>query len=179
MLDNAERSGIEESYISTASSSNLRTEADKTGDADILIASGWSPARVGGALMRLHSEYGRVPRNATKTDHRLMMMQLKTLPYALDALANRAAGWNFERPSRVAMAVVSHWLDHSCRICDGQRFLRIKDTPVLSTKHCKSCHGVGKIALPYGEAGRRVEEYMLGCLQAWKSSTAWRLFRRR
>lgn len=52
-----EKRGIEEAYTSAMSTSNLRVEADRRGDADIIIASGWSQGRIGGALMRLHTEY--------------------------------------------------------------------------------------------------------------------------
>ena len=181
MLDTTDRASIEEQYIGSCSSSNLRLENDseRRSNADILIASGMSKSHVGGALMRLHSEYSRVARDATETDYRLMMMQLKTLHVALVAVADWAEDVNIDRPRKVALAVIAHWLDHVCGTCDGQRFQRIKDSPVLSTKPCKACQGVGEIALPYGEAGRRVDKYMLSCLQSWKSATARRLFNRR
>lgn len=54
---NDEKRGIEEQYTSAMSTSDLRVEADRRGDADIIIASGWSQGRVGGALLRLHTEY--------------------------------------------------------------------------------------------------------------------------
>ena len=179
MLDNAERAGIEEQYVSAGSSSSLRVEADKPGDADILIASGLSRATVGGAIMRLLTEYGGLPRNATETDHRLMMMALKTMSVVLDQITLRASQMNIERPGKVALAVIAHYLDKVCRSCDGQKYQRVKDTPSLSVKPCKSCLGVGEIALPYGEAGRRVEEYMLECVQTWRSRTARLLHGRR
>lgn len=52
--------GIEESYTGAVSSSNLRMderEGSPTGAAGLLIAAGWSPSRLGAALMRLHSEW--------------------------------------------------------------------------------------------------------------------------
>lgn len=52
-----EKPGIEETYISAMTSSNLRVEAGVRGDADVIIASGWSHGRIGGALLRLHTEY--------------------------------------------------------------------------------------------------------------------------
>jgi hypothetical protein len=54
---NDEKRGVEEQYTSAMSTSDLRVEADRRCDADIIIASGWSQGRVGGALMRLHTEY--------------------------------------------------------------------------------------------------------------------------
>lgn len=61
---NEEKRGVEEQYTSAMSTSDLRVEAERRCDADIIIASGWSQGRVGGALMRLHTEYdgGEKPR---------------------------------------------------------------------------------------------------------------------
>lgn len=60
MTTNDEKRGIEEMYVSATTSSNLRVEADRPSDADVIIAAGWSQARIGGALLRLHSEWDRV-----------------------------------------------------------------------------------------------------------------------
>ncbi|MDN8617851.1 hypothetical protein [Variovorax ginsengisoli] len=57
MLQNDEKRGTEETYASAMTSSNLRVEADRPGDADVIIAAGWSQSRVGGALLRLHTEF--------------------------------------------------------------------------------------------------------------------------
>jgi hypothetical protein len=57
MLMNDERPGIEERYTSAMTSDNLRVEADRYGDADVLIAAGWNQVRIGGALLRLHTEF--------------------------------------------------------------------------------------------------------------------------
>jgi hypothetical protein len=54
---NDEKRGVEEQYTSAMSTSDLRVEADRKCDADIIIASGWSQGRIGAALMRLHTEY--------------------------------------------------------------------------------------------------------------------------
>jgi hypothetical protein len=48
---------VEESYTSAATSSNLRCEADRRTDVDVLIAAGCTPGILGAALMRLHSEW--------------------------------------------------------------------------------------------------------------------------
>lgn len=47
----------EEAYVSATQSSNLRCEPDKRTDVDVLLASGMTPGILGGALMRLHSEW--------------------------------------------------------------------------------------------------------------------------
>ena len=178
MLTNDERPGIEEQYSQAASSSNLRCEADRRGASDILIASGMSGSVLGGALMRLHTEYNRggVPRgNATQTDHILMMGQLKTLRAVLDAVTSQAVRWDIERPEKAALAVVAHWLDSTCHHCEGRGKERIKDTPALSGKNCKHCHGTGHTMLPYGSAGRQLEGYMQDCLNRWRQLTSKRL----
>ncbi|MGJ7611136.1 MULTISPECIES: hypothetical protein [unclassified Variovorax] len=58
MLTNDEKRGVEEIYTSATTSSNLRVEGpDRPGDADVIIAAGWNQSRIGGALLRLHTEF--------------------------------------------------------------------------------------------------------------------------
>jgi len=178
MLTNEDRPGIEEQYSQACTSSNLRVEADKRSPADVLIASGMSHSRIGGALMRLRSEYGSdsVPRrSATETDHRLMMGRLKTLPAVIVAVTAQAHSWGIDRPEAVALAVVSHWLDNICRHCEGRGKERIKDTPTLSGKNCKHCRGTGRIDLTHGSAGRRIEGFISDCVNRWRVSTSRKL----
>ena len=173
MLINEDRAGVEEQYSQACTSSNLRVEADKRSPADILIASGMSNSRIGGALMRLRSEYGSdsVPRrHATETDHRLLMGRLKTLPTVLAAVTAQAHSWGIDRPEAVALAVVSHWLDNVCRHCEGRGKQRVKDTPMLSAVNCKHCHG-GRVDLSHGSAGRRIESYLADCINDWSVRT--------
>lgn len=54
---NDEKRGTEEAYTSAMTSSNLRVEADRPGDADVIISAGWNQVRIGGALLRLHTEF--------------------------------------------------------------------------------------------------------------------------
>ena len=174
MLMNEDRAGIEEQYSQATTTSNLRVEADKRSAADVLIASGMSNSRLGAALMRLHTEYSSdsVPRrNASETDHRLMMGRLKTLPAVLDAVAAQAYQWGIERPHVVAMAVVAHWLDDLCHHCEGRGQEKIKDTPTLSWKNCKHCKGTGRTELTHGSAGRRMDGYIAACVGDWATRT--------
>lgn len=62
-----EKRCVEEVYTSAGNSSDLRVEADRRSDADVLIAAGLSPTRVGMALLRLHSEWDKAekPRRPT------------------------------------------------------------------------------------------------------------------
>jgi hypothetical protein len=55
--ENNEKPGVDEQYSSACSTSNLTVEADRKGAGDILVAAGWSPSRVGMALLRLHGEW--------------------------------------------------------------------------------------------------------------------------
>lgn len=54
-----ERPGVEETYLVASNSSNLRVEADRRGDGDMVIVAGWTHSRIGMALLRLHSEWDR------------------------------------------------------------------------------------------------------------------------
>ena len=170
MLIHEDRAGVEEQYSQACTSSNLRCEADKRGPADILIASGMSNSRIGGALMRLRTEFGSdsVPRrSATATDHRLLMARLKTLPSVLAAVTAQAQHWGIDRPEAVALAVVSHFLDNLCRHCEGRGKKRIEGTPALSAINCKHCGGTGRVDLSHGSAGRRVESFIADCINDW------------
>ena len=47
---------VDEAYSSAGNTSDLTVKAERRSDADVLIASGWTPGLLGGVLMRLHSE---------------------------------------------------------------------------------------------------------------------------
>lgn len=61
---------IEEAYSSATNAQSLAlTLADGPRcSADLLIASGWSPSRIGSALLRLHSEYDGTPKPRKMAD---------------------------------------------------------------------------------------------------------------
>lgn len=63
---------VQERYSNATHTSNLRVEAERSGAADTLIAMGWSPSRLGAALMRVHSEWDGAEKpkrmNATAVD---------------------------------------------------------------------------------------------------------------
>lgn len=57
---NEEQRTIDEAYASAAHTSNLRCETREgspRSDSDVLMAAAWSQSRVGGALLRLHTEW--------------------------------------------------------------------------------------------------------------------------
>lgn len=181
MFENNDRPDIAERYATACNSSNLRVEAERGSSADVIIASGWSKSRVGGALMRLHTEYASTgkPANASETDYRLMMMGLKSLGVVLEQVTLSAGKMGIDRPQAVALAVIAHWLDDVCKSCNKLGKKRIPGTPMLSSSACNACKGTGSPLLPHGEAGRKVEEFMLYCLQCWKTSTSQGLYGRR
>lgn len=51
---------IEERVSTSIQAKNLRDEADKSSQTDILKALAWSKSRLGSALLRLHSEYDAI-----------------------------------------------------------------------------------------------------------------------
>jgi hypothetical protein len=160
-MPNDERRTVEESYTSATNSSNLRCEADRRTDVDVLIAAGCTPGILGAALMRLHSEWDGCakPRAMTETDARLLMGNIKTLPRVLTILSDWASLRGLDAPMRLAQAVIAHWLDSTCHACHGRGHEVIPGTPSLGRK-CKACHGSGKRKEPKGEAGRQMLNMM-------------------
>lgn len=156
MLNDTHRT-TEEAYVSAAQSSNLRCEADRRTDVDVLIAAGCTPGILGSALMRLHSEFDGAAKPAvmTATDAMLLMGKLKSLPRVLSVIEAWAAQRGLDAPKRLAQAVVAYWLDAQCRPCNGRGHELIVGTPSLGRK-CKACKGTGKRKEPMGEAGRQM-----------------------
>lgn len=198
---------VDEKYTSATHSSNMKVQAERRGDADVMIAAGWSPSRIGMALLRLHSEYDGVqhPRKmqqaaieayaqnligtpAQRIDQahadaarwyqhelELMLGRLKSLPAVREQLIIKADGFGMESPSAIAVSVLVWWLDRICPVCHGQRREVIENTPVLSDIVCPACRGDGERRLPYGEAGRRLANFMDECIYRARQSLKNRL----
>ena len=137
----------EERYLKASSSSNLKVEADRHGDADVMIASGWSPSRIGHALMRLQS---RPTRSLLELVHTQVSIEADRI--------------NVDNPGDVATAVIAWWLNRTCQTCHGRMFETIENTPSLSSIVCPACHGSGLKTMPKGEAG----SYLVGWLDYCK-----------
>lgn len=178
-----ERPGIEENYSGAVNTTNLRMEVREDspdGAAGVLIAAGWSPSRLGAALMRLHTEYDSTsipPGETSATDRALLQMGLKTLPAVRQHLADQAVHWGIDRPFEVATAVIAWWLAKTCRTCRGRQFQTIPGTPALSNRVCRACGGSGESRLHYGQDGRRLANYLDDCVSRAQHSIKKRLQR--
>lgn len=173
---NDERRTVEESYTSATASSNLRCEADRRTDVDVLIAAGCTPGILGSALMRLHSEWDGCakPRAMTETDARLLIGNIKTLPRVMEILSEWAKLRGMDDPLRLAQAVVAHWVDGTCHACHGRGHEVIPGTPALGRK-CKACSGTGRRKEPKGEAGRKMLNMMDEAVSGARNSMSRRL----
>lgn len=156
MFESTERPGVEESYQTASNTSNLTVEADRRGAGDMLIAAGWSPTRLGMALLRLHSEWDaserkrqEKPQPWTESELRMMANNLKSRPQVWAQLAPWLAlkGIDAEKGA----AALLHWVNPTCPHCvKGLR--KIAGAPSLSARQCSRCHGTGQRPHPQGTA---------------------------
>ena len=167
---------IEESYTSAGNADDLTVTSERRTDADVLIASGWTPGLLGGVLMRLHSEWDGAAkkRHMDETEAFLLFSQLKTLIRAVDGVASWAERKGHKEPRTLANAVLIYWLHDTCQPCLGRGYAVISGTPVLG-RPCRKCGGSGKRSPPGGEAGRAALNMMDACVQAARSSMRLRL----
>lgn len=175
-----DKPSIEETYSRAGNTSNLTVEADRRGDADVLIAAGMVGASksLGMALLRLHSEYdgaSRLREGASRLDVAMLAARLRGLPGVVGAVTERAAVWGMEQPKDKALAVVLWWLDKQCRRCTGRMFEPIPGTPALSAIRCRACNGTGEAHLPHGGEGRKLANYIEASLYAGRVSLRERL----
>ena len=81
----------EERYLVASQTSNLRVVSEVFGAGDLLIASGWSPNRIGAALMRLHS---KPTRDNLDMVHTQVALEANRLNIANpDAVASDVLAW--------------------------------------------------------------------------------------
>lgn len=142
---------FEEAYASASESSDLTLTADKRGDADVLIAAGWSESRLGGTLMRLQTKAS-------------MQQVLEVLDQIERVTRNR--GISMEATEKV----LAWWLKQACKPCNGLKFIKVPDAPTLSTKACPACRGSGLRAVPHGPDGKWVANYLDDCVSRWRAS---------
>jgi hypothetical protein len=73
----------------------------------------------------------------------------------------------------VAAEALLHWLDPTCRVCDGHGLRKVPNQPALSAKQCHKCHGTGHTPHPHGSAKLLV--WMDDCVQKARQSLRKRL----
>lgn len=172
--------GINERYRTATHASDLRVEAERGGQADVIIAAGMSKCDLGVLLIRLCSEWDSAEkihrgkassRKINKADllqaadwelheQKMLMGKLKTLPAVRRALIFWSIlHFDIEDENHIA-AILLWWLDHVCKGCNGLRYRRILGTPSLSNKFCLHCHGTGEVKIPEDPENPR---YLRGC----------------
>lgn len=171
-----EARGIEERYISAGNSTNLKVEAERTSDADVLIAAGWTPGGLGHALLRLHGEWDGFSRarKIDRTEAILAMGHLKSLQACKAALVAWVVGRGMEGAEHLAIAVLGYWLDSVCHPCHGRGFESIRNTPALG-KVCKCCEGSGRAKVPHGRDGHEALVLVELCVNRARDSMKNRL----
>lgn len=130
--------GIEEQYQSAANTSDLTVASERRGDGDVLIAAGWSPVRLGMALMRLQSEWDGI-----EHPRRMGEEQVKALAARHLAQDKPVAG---EKPldskgaMRIAFAESGTWYANELALMR----LKLKTMPMASAMLGDWCrlHGV-------------------------------------
>lgn len=157
---------IDETYSRAGNTSDLTVEARQRGAGDVMIAAGWSDSRIGSALLRLQSEADGAQRKANATDMMLIAGRLAGLKPLVTVLAARALLWAEppSRPETLAREVLLWWLDQTCKLCHGRRWVVIPGAPALSNRNCPRCHAIGTMPVPYGFMGRKLATTMDTCL---------------
>lgn len=173
--DDSEKPGLEELYTSATHSSNLRVQAERRGDADFIIAAGWSQSRIGGALMRLHTEYdgaerlrlaaasdfmgAKADKDARKAAARqahefnlheagLLLQKLKSWPDVRSQVTLHLVKLKVENAEAKAVEVLRWWLSQTCPVCNGTKMQVAQGTNRHNGKICRACSGTGIRALP-------------------------------
>jgi hypothetical protein len=170
---------VEEAYTRAGTaSSNLKVDAERRGDADMLIAAGWSPGMLGGALMRLRGEWDSAahPQGRTRTvaDGAQLLGRLRSLAQVLQALERWAGAKGLAEAGLLARTCVCYWLDPTCPACLGRGAALVPGTPMLG-RVCKACGGSRKAREPMGQEGRRLLNLIDDCVSRRNQSMKKRL----
>lgn len=200
---NDEKRGVEEAYTSAMTSSNLRVEADRPSDADVIIAAGWNQSLIGGALLRLHTEFDAseklrlakqeqflAPGKSTKEQRAaaarqahefnlhetgLLLGKLKALPDVRMQVTLQMAKWQISDAEDKATQIIRWWLSQRCPACNGTKFQVVEGTNRHSAKVCRSCMGTGLREIPHGQIGRKTANWMDQCVERAKASISRRM----
>ena len=143
-----DRPTISERYTRAVRSSHLEVKPT-LGDVDLLIAEGWASDSLSAHLYRVRIEFDSVrsehrkaerelekavvtedTKRATTTALLLILMQMRTLGPAKQALGNYACGQATRQRymeddvtvSGIAGRALEAWIDPKCRTCDGRGY---------------------------------------------------------
>jgi len=154
---------IREAYAKATHATHLRTTADKRGATDYLIASAWTPTRMGSLLRRLQGEWDVSAKKLrmSEADYTLLMSSLKTLPATIRAIEAWCERKEIPDGASVARKALHWWLDNTCLPCAGRGQVQIPHTPALGDT-CKHCRGTGKRREP--QEAWSVLEMISACL---------------
>jgi len=156
---------VEESYTSATASSNLRCEAEKRTDVDVLIVAGCTPGILGAALMRLHSEWDGAERSriATAADFVSTARQRpadsrkppQTTVELLEAAHKLAQSHNAQQAKLLmgnlktlprVVGILSEWA--TMRALADPRGLAHAVVTFWLDSNCQACHGRGHEVIP-------------------------------
>jgi len=169
MQNTDEKPAVDEQYAVAIHASNLRVQAQKRSQADILMAYAWSPLHLGQSLLRLHSQWDAAehPRRGTPVylhEMGLLLGKLKSLPEVRHQLEIKALSWGIQDAATLTALVLMWWLDRACPLCHGVRWKVIPNTPSLSGRFCPRCHGTGEAHFPADSDAAKLMNYMERCL---------------
>lgn len=170
---NDETRGVDEAYQVAGTSSNLRVEAERRGDADVLIAAGWTPGMLGGAALRLRTEWDCIEKPRAGQDMKQEAMHLSRKLKSFAAVKEALSFYMGD--AAMAQGVIFWWLDQSCRRCGGTKFETVAGTNRHSAKICKPCQGTGLAHIPHGQEGRKGANFLDDAVQIARTSIKKRL----
>lgn len=202
-----EKPGIEEAYTVAMSTSNLRMdvrEGSPRSAADIITAAGWNQSRIGGALLRLHTEFdgierrrkavtrddlltpGHHDRDERKAAARLarkmndeemtkQLRELRSLASVSEQMILQMVKWRVQDAEVKVLEILLWWLAQACPDCGGTKFKTAEGTGRHTGKVCQTCLGTGKRELPHFQEGRRLANFMDQCVERARAAIGRRL----
>lgn len=161
---NDDRRTIEEAYTSAVTSTDLRCDTRDgapRSDTDLLIAAGWSPSRVGSALLRLHTEWDGAEhqRPTTSADFAQAAQQraadTKTpaqTPAAANAQAEKLAAKHNHQQAKLLMAHLKSMPAVREQLTQQLMKWKVQDAEQVAgallrwwlAPNCGACHGTGR-----------------------------------
>lgn len=124
------KKGIDERYQSATHASSLVVIPERGGAGDMLVVAGWSPVRIGAALLRLHSEWDGSQKPPRLPEHSIQMLAGAIAVDEMNADGKKPA--RGDDPPRItaqhlmkARQQAAEWLLHEQKILMG----RLKTLP--------------------------------------------------